>query len=159
MGLDSADQPHEFSIRRPNSRSPRPVRDSAERYGIARQRPMDIRPMPPWVLFGGRITPREKVNDTKRFAIGDDEAPANLTMKSATVARIVRNLPVTTISGGSAHRLRPSRLGCVQLPVQLPYNPVLLPCSCVAATPYNPRAGCTGCTPARLRVRRSPAAD
>ena len=25
--------------------------------------------------------------------------------------------------------------GCVQLRVQLPYNPVLLPCSCVAATP------------------------
>ena len=48
---------------------------------------------------------------------------------------------------------------CVQLRVQLPYNPVLLPCSCVAATPYNPPAGCTGCTPARLRVRRSPAAD
>ena len=45
-------------------------------------------------------------------------------------------------------------LTLTQCGVQLPYSPVLLPCSCVAATPYNPRAGCTGVTLRQLTINR-----
>jgi len=116
---------------------------------------MNAPSVPVRMIVSRWITARKQLTNAKRPTIAGNERAPNRALNSARPGRKNILSAPTEAPASAFFHVSVLSFGLRTAPVQLPCNPVLLPCSCVAATPLYPRQGCT---PARLHafaLRRS----
>ena len=100
---------------------------------------MNAPSVPVRMIVSRWITARKQLTNAKRPTIAGNERAPNRALNSARPGRKNILSAPTEAPASAFFHVSVLSFGLRTAPVQLTYSPVLLPCNCVAATPYNPR--------------------